>query len=138
MAIAVKKQSWLDFEKWCVLRGLCPAPANPWTLCAYIRVIEKTMTIVALKRHISHIGVMHFEKLRKRPDRDPMVKNMLQSIEEHVEDAKAKKAVPVLFDAEDFLDAASPKPKPKKKPANKADKKRGLSTEPKLVRRKKV
>ncbi len=136
MAIAAKKQSWLDFEKWCVLRGLSPAPANPWTLCAYIRVIEKTKTPVALKRHIGHIGQMHFEKLRKRPDRDPKVKQMLISVEEDADAAKEKKAVPVLFDADDFLDAD--KPKPKKKAVKKPDKKRGLSTEPKLVRRKKI
>ncbi|MDA8637472.1 hypothetical protein N9L49_02510 [Rhodospirillales bacterium] len=136
MAIAAKKQSWLDFEKWCVLRGLSPAPANPWTLCAYIRVIEKTKTPVALKRHIGQIGMMHFEKLRKRPDRDPKVKLMLEIVQEQADAAKENKAVPVLFDADDFLDAD--KPKPKKKPAKKTDKKRGLSTEPKLVRRKKI
>lgn len=136
MAIAAKKQSWLDFEKWCVLRGLSPAPANPWTLCAYIRVIEKTKTPVALKRHIGHIGMMHFEKLRKRPDRDPKVKQMLESVQEQADAAKENKAIPVLFDADDFLDGD--KPKPKKKPVKKTDKKRGLSTAPKLVRRKKI
>lgn len=136
MAIAAKKQSWLDFEKWCVLRGLNPAPANPWTLCAYIRVIEKTKTPVALKRHIGQIGAMHFEKLRKRPDRDPQVKQMLESVQEQADAAKEKKAVPVLFDADDFLDSAPPTRK--KTPAKKSAKKRGLSTEPKLVRRKKV
>ena len=113
MAIAAKKQSWLDFEKWCVLRGLSPAPANPWTLCAYIRVIEKTKTPVALKRHIGQIGMMHFEKLRKRPDRDPKVKLMLEIVQEQADAAKENKAVPVLFDADDFLDADKPKPKKK-------------------------
>lgn len=136
MAIPAKKQSWLDFEKWCVLRGLCPAPANPWTLCAYIRVIEKSMKALTLKRHIGQIGEMHFEKLRKRPDRDPMVKKMLESVQEREDASKSKNKVPVLFDVDDFLEESAPKPK-KAKP-KKADKKRGLSSEPKLVRRKKV
>lgn len=136
MAISTKKQSWLDFEKWCVLRGLSPAPANPWTLCAYIRVVEKSMKALALKRHIGQIGEMHFEKLRKRPDRDPMVKKMLESVQEREDATKSKKKVPVLFDVDDFLDESAPKLK-KTKP-KKADKKRGLSSEPKLVRRKKV
>lgn len=140
MAIAAKKQSWLDFEKWCVLRGLNSAPANPWTLCAYIRVIEKTKTPVALKRHIGHIGVMHFEKIRKRPDRDPMVKKMLETIQERADAAKQEKNVPVLFDADDFIDESIPKPKKAgaRKPTKSSAKKRGLSSEPKLVRRKKI
>lgn len=138
MAIAAKKQSWMDFEKWCVLRGLCSAPANPWTLRAYIRVIEKTKTPVALKRLIGHIGVMHFEKIRKRPDRDPMVKKMLESIQEQADAAKEAKAVPVLFDADDFLDSVPKKKTPPKKTKKATDKKRGLRAEPPLVRRKKV
>ncbi len=136
MAISAKKKSWLDFEKWCVLRGLSPAPANPWTLCAYIRVVEKSMKVLALKRHIGQIGEMHYEKLRKRPDRDPMVKKMLESVQEREDATKAKKKVPVLFDVDDFLEESPPKPK-KAKP-KKAAKKSGLRSEPKLVRRKKV
>lgn len=136
MAISAKKKSWLDFEKWCVLRGLSPAPANPWTLCAYIRVVEKSMKVLALKRHIGQIGEMHYEKLRKRPDRDPMVKKMLESVQEREDATKAKKKVPVLFDVDDFLDESPPK---RKKPkTKKTAKKGGLSSEPKLVRRKKV
>ena len=140
LAISAKKQSWQNFEKWCVLRGLCAAPANPWTLCAYIKVIENTMTPVALKRHITHIGVMHFEKLRKRPDRDPMVKRMLESIQERADTAKEKQAVPVLFDADDFLETTPPKKKAaaKKKPLKAGDKKRSLRADPPLVRRKKI
>lgn len=138
MAISAKKQSWQDFEKWCVLRGLSSAPANPWTLCAYIRVIEKTKTPAALKRHVGQIGEMHFEKIRKRPDRDPMVKKMLESVQEREDALKAKKAVPVLFDADDFLDESPKKKSSTKKVKKTPNKKRGLSTEPKLVRRKKV
>lgn len=136
LAISAKKKSWLDFEKWCVLRGLSPAPANPWTLCAYIRVVEKSMKVLALQRHIGQIGEMHFEKLRKRPDRDPMVKKMLESVREREEATKANKKIPVLFDVDDFLDESSPKPKKAK--AKKAAKKGALSSEPKLVRRKKL
>lgn len=138
MAIAAKKQSWMDFEKWCVLRGLSSAPAHPWTLCAYIRVIEENKTPVALKRLIGHIGVMHFEKIRKRPDRDPMVKKMLEGIQERDDNEKEKKTIPVLFNADDFLDAAPKKKALTKKAKKTTDKKRGLRAEPPLVRRKKV
>lgn len=97
------------------------------------------MTPVALKRHLGHIGQMHFEKLRKRPDRDPMVKQMLVSVEERADAAKAKKTVPVLFDADDFLDATPKKKVPaKKKTKASGTKKKGLRAEPPLVRRKKV
>lgn len=140
LAISAKKQSWQDFEKWCVLRGLSAAPANPWTLCAYIRVVEKTMTPVALKRHVGQIGVMHFEKIRKRPDRDPMVKKMLENIQAQADAEKEKKAVPVLFDADDFLDEnpANKKAPAKKKAKKSPTKKKGLRAEPPLVRRKKI
>lgn len=140
MAISAKKQSWQEFETWCVLRGLSAAPANPWTLAAYIRFIEKNMRLTALKRHVSHIGQMHFDKLRKRPDRDPLVKRTIASVEERVAAEKNRRTVPVLFDADDFLDEKPRQTTPtsRKKIKASSSKKKGLRVEPPLVRRKKV
>jgi len=143
-----KTRSWDAFAAWCDARGLAAAPANPWTLAAYIRAVENAMRYDALKRHVDQIGQMHFEQRRTRPDRDVMVKRLLDAARRREEakkraqeKAKEKPAAPPLFDADDFLAAKTPKtpktPKPRTKPGA-AAKPRALRVTPKLVRRKRV
>ena len=80
MSVPGKEKSWQSFVAWCDARGLCSSPANPWTLAAYIRFVEGSMRLDALRRHIDQIGQMHYEKIRKRPDRHTMVKRTLDSV----------------------------------------------------------
>lgn len=140
MAISIKQQSWQEFETWCALRGLNAAPANPWTLAAYIRFIEKSMRPAALKRHVGHIGQVHFDKLRKRPDRDPLVKRTIESVEARAAENKHRQTVPALFDADDFLEEKPAKSRraARKKAPGAPPEKKGLRAEPPLVRRKKI
>lgn len=142
MAVSGKTRSWEAFNAWCDARGLCAAPANPWTLAVYIRVIEGAMRSDALNRHIEQIGQMHHEKRRTRPDRHAMVQRMLGAVRRREESKKrAKKtppAPPPLFRDADFIEAKQPKPaRPSAKRAT-AAKKGALSATPKLVRRKRV
>ena len=105
----------------------------------YLLFLEKTLRPVAIKRQLGYIGQMHFEKLRKRPDRDPLVKRTLESVQERAEAAKIKDKAPALFEADDFLDASTPKKKPAVRKSKKStEKQKGLRTEPPLVRRKKI
>lgn len=150
MAALGKTRSWEAFSAWCDERGLTPAPANPWTLAAYIRYLEGQMRYDALKRHVEHVGQMHFEKRRTRPDRDVMVQRTLDTVRRREEARKRAKqkppAPPPLFRAEDFLEATAPEAAKKtsaqrrKTAARAADSKksRSLRVTPKLVRRKRV
>ena len=145
MAALGKTRSWEAFSAWCDDRGLAAAPANPWTLAAYIRVLEGSMRFDALKRHIDQIGQMHFEQRRTRPDREPSVQRMLDAVRRREEarkraqeQAKQKPPAPPLFQAEDFLDDKTPK-KPRTRTTGKTKaKSRALRVTPKLVRRKRV
>lgn len=145
MATQGKTRSWDAFNAWCDERGLNAAPANPWTLAAYIRYLEGSMRFDALRRHVDHIGQMHHEKRRTRPDRDTMVQRLLDGVRRR-EDAKKRArekppAPPPLFEAEDFLDTKKPKaskPRTKTKKPAKPTKRGALRATPKLVRRKRV
>lgn len=150
MAALGKTRSWEAFSAWCDERGLTPAPANPWTLAAYIRYLEGQMRYDALRRHVDHVGQMHFEKRRTRPDRDVMVQRILDAVRRREEAKKRAKqkppAPPPLFHAEDFLEEKAPKTakKPRtrgataKKPVSGSKKSKSLRATPKLVRRKRV
>ncbi len=98
------------------------------------------MTLVKLRRHIDQVGQMHYEKLRKRPDRHADVKRTLDGVKARKEALKKKaKSAPPIFRDEDFLEKDAAKPaNGRKKPALKEKPKRALRVKPKLVRRKKV
>ncbi|MEX0694393.1 MAG: hypothetical protein WD075_08125 [Rhodospirillales bacterium] len=137
MNVPGKEKSWLAFVQWCDARGLSSSPANPWTLAAYVRFVEGTMRLDALRRHIDQIGQMHFEKIRKRPDRHTMVKRTLDSVKRR-EDMKKQPPVPPLFRDEDFLDAKTPKSPRVGGPRKPSTAPRALRVRPQLVRRKRV
>ncbi len=130
-------KSWRGFVAWCDERGLCSAPANTWTLQAYIRYLEQSMTVTALRRHIGQIGQMHYEKIRKRPDRHEDVQRMMDGVRARKEANKKKvEIVPPLFRDEDFVAQKAAQSKPES--PNKAVRKTPLRATPKLVRRKRV
>ena len=137
MSVPGKEKSWQSFVAWCDARGLCSSPANPWTLAAYIRFVEGSMRLDALRRHIDQIGQMHYEKIRKRPDRHTMVKRTLDSVKRR-QDIKKKPPAPPLFRDEDFLAAKTPKVPRPREPRKTATSGRALRAKPPLVRRKRV
>lgn len=141
MAALSKTRSWDEFVDWCRHHGVTAAPAHPWTVAAYIRTASAGMRLDALRKHLGHIGSTHYERLRTRPDRDPIVKRTLESLRRERDEAKKPQA-PALFEPEDFTtpkDAAVPKKRRAKPVAPTPEKpKRGLRATPKLVRRKRV
>ena len=138
LAAPGKERSWKAFVDWCEERGLRSAPAHIWTLAAYIRYLEGSMRYDTLCRHIDRIGQMHFEKIRKRPDRDPEIQKVLEGVRRRIDEKKKPPPPPPLFRDEDFLEdrpkSARRVTKPKKEPAPR----RGLRATPKLVSRRRV
>ena len=88
--VSNKEQSWSTFVAWCEAHKLCPAPAHPWTVAAYLRSLEGTMRLDAIRRHLAQVGRMHFEKVRKRPDRHPLVERTLASMRQRSEAASLR------------------------------------------------
>ena len=150
--------AWVAFVSWCQERGVSAMPANPWTLAAYARWYEHQQSGDDIAKAFKTIFRVHGAKSRKRPDRDPLVVGTLSQIEEREKDKKAKEKrkakekTPPLFPDDDILDPTPPAKSKKKKTANKAapsnSKKKakssgkktrpGLSTEPKLVSKRKL
>lgn len=134
-------RSWREFVAWCDERGLRSAPANTWTLSAYIRYLEGEMTITSLRRHIGYIGQMHYEKIRKRPDRHADVQRTLDGVSARKEARKKKtEVIPPLFRDEDFVGQSPEKPAPaaSSPTTKKTTKQKSLRATPKLVRRKRI
>ena len=136
MAAAGKQKSWQDFVEWCARHGLSYAPAHAWTLAAYTLHLEQQMRPDKIRRAVQHIGQMHFEKVRKRPDLHPIVSRTLESIRAR-DDAAKRPKTPPLFRPDDFLADAPKAAKPAKAATPENVAKRGLRVTPKLVRRKK-
>lgn len=156
MAVANKKRednsAWDAFVSWCQERGVSPMPANPWTLAAYARWCEHQLSYSDLAKAFKTIARVHNSKSRKRPDRDPLLVNTLEQIENRAkEKKKPKDNRPPLFPDDDILDpkaAKRGKPSSKAKPAKGKGKGKGkekgkkvrpgLSATPKLVSKRKL
>lgn len=119
MATVGKLRSWDAFSDWCQAHGLASAPAHPWTVAAYLRTVSTGMRLDILRRELGHIGTVHYEKLRTRPDRHPIVKRTLESLRREREEAKKPK-VPALFKPDDFVPTEQPPAKAKSKTKAKA------------------
>lgn len=138
MAAPAKVRSWKAFVEWCEERGLRSAPAHTWTLAAYIRYLEGTMRYDALCRHIERIGQMHFEKIRKRPDRHPEIQNILEGVRRRLDEKKKPPPPPPLFRDEDFLEDPPKAARRRQTTPEATTARRGLRVTPKLVRRRRV
>lgn len=138
MTSAAKIRSWQAFVAWCDARRLCYSPANPWTLAAYVRTLGESKRLDAIRRELDQIGQMHYEKVRRRPDRHATVKRTLDSIRRREALKKLPPPSPPLFRDEDFLAAGTPKPPRGRKPRTADAKRRSLRVKPPLVRRKGV
>ncbi len=113
-----------------------PLPANPWTVAAYARWCEtrhKYNTIIALMKAIAR---EHAVKSRKRPDRDPLVTKVLNTIEERQARRQLEKArQAALFHADDFTMKEPPPPAARKEKKAENPIGRVLRSSPKLVSR---
>ncbi len=140
MAKPTPTDPWDDFVGWCRQQGLQAVPANPWTLAAYIRSCERSMRPTAIQKQIRAISERLFEKTRKRPDRHPTVKRIIERIKESTV-RKPKKTPPELFSGDDFVSEKVPGRSSRAKPdAAKPIKpgKKSLRATPKLVRKRRV
>ena len=142
---APTNKAWEAFVAWCQSRGLKPVPANPWTVAAYARALEPRLQPATIRKQIQDLARIHEEKTRRRLARDPLVQRTLEMIERRAETAVRDSR---LFEDTDFLTPGKAKTsrksqtqtKPAKKPKKPAKKaaRPGLSSQPKLVSRRKL
>lgn len=102
---------WSDFKRWCASKGLKPLPAHPWTIAAYLRVVDRRATgedgARAAKRALDVIAREHVLKTARVPTRHPTVQKTLELIERRTA-VRAQHAA--LFDERDILAETPPDP----------------------------
>lgn len=112
--------TWRAFAAWCRRLALCPLPAHPWTVGAFLRWCEEKPGAVAVPEAIVAIAAVHVRRGYGRPERHVIVRRTLAAL------ARRQSAVPgrilkpgtggtVLFRPEDF--AAIPPSRVRKKAA---------------------
>lgn len=102
------------------------------------------MSLKKLQKHVADIGKAHAEKSKRRPERDPLIAKTFQIMERR---AKARDDQSELFDAESLLtdktaSGAAPtnttRPKSSSKAGKTSARSRVMSTQPKLVRKRRL
>ena len=123
---APPNKAWKAFVAWCQSRGLNPVPANPWTVAAYARFLERNLQPATIRKLIGDLTRVHNQKTRKRLAHHPLVKRTLDIIERR---AEAHKNDGALFDDDYALEVCPPK-----RPSRKSAAKLKTNTKPKPMR----
>jgi hypothetical protein len=128
--MATRAQHWLEFRTWCFRRKLKACPAHPWTIAAYLRLVDRKLGAVDARTALDAISREHVLKSMRTPMRHAIVERTLEMIERrgHVREQHA-----ALFDENEAL-GQTPRPAPRPKKAPKPGR-RVLSTEPRLKSR---
>ena len=132
--------SWRAFAAWCRRLALCPLPAHPWTVGAFLRWCEERPGAVAVADAVVAIAAVHTRRGYGRPERHLIVRRTLAALARQRGGILGRIAGPassggaVLFRAEDFA-ATSLKSRPHKPAATPAGMTRALGHAPKLVAR---
>lgn len=99
-----REAAWQEFVDWCGGRGLAPMPANPWTVAAYIRFLERSTSPTAIQRVLRAIAREHRQKSRKRPERHPTVTRTLRGVEARAKERRQRRSQgPSLFPEEELV-----------------------------------
>lgn len=135
-----QEDTWQTFTDWCQDRGLQAVPAHHWTLAAYARALEGQEKPAEIRKIMVAIAKAHGEKSRNRPDRHPLIERTLKviSTREQSKEQHSKLFDEDLTKAEKPKKTAKPKAAAKKKTAAAPKSGRAMSTEPKLVSRRRL
>lgn len=126
---------WQEFQAWCRGRGLCPLPAHPWTVAAYVRWCEARRALRDIAPTLRAIAARHGGRGRRHPEQSPLVRRTLDIVERRRKKRRTEGAAPRLADLlarPDGDEAAKPAPR---RPQRKAKKPRTLRATPRLVSR---
>ncbi len=131
-----KTRIWSEFKKWCAVRGVKALPAHPWTIAAYLRVVDRRMGGAQAHAALDVISRQHLLKTLRVPTRHAIVVRTMEMIDRR---AEVRDRHAALFDEDEALGHA---PVPASAPQSEAEPepaatpgRRVLSTEPRLKRR---
>ena len=123
-------KAWTEFDAWCRARRLCPLPAHPWTVAAYLRWCERRHRVKTIVARLQAIARYHVLACRPPPHRHPVVTRTLRLIEAK---ARGRLRGAALFRAEDFLDGKQPPARAAEPEPRTPTRRRSLRSSPRLV-----
>jgi hypothetical protein len=91
------RADWREFCAWCEAHEVCPLPAAPETVAAYIAECAGRLRVGSIQRRINAIGEAHRASGHESPTSAGVVKNTLKGIRRTLGTAPRQKA-PTLTD----------------------------------------
>jgi integrase len=97
---------WRDFVAWCESHNLCPLPAPPQVVAAYIAVCAARLKVGSIQRRLNAIAEAHKLVGLESPTSAGMVRNTLKGIRRTLGTAAAQKAAALTADIRAMVAAA--------------------------------
>jgi len=72
--------AWRAFAAWCRRLALCPLPAHPWTVGAFLRWCDERPGAVAVAEAVGVIATVHVRRGYGRPERHLIVRRTLAAL----------------------------------------------------------
>lgn len=76
------RADWIDFCQWCESHRLCPLPANPEAVAAYIAERAQRLKVGSIQRRLNAITEAHKAMALESPTHSPMVRNTIKAYAE--------------------------------------------------------
>src|SRR5579871_4219863 len=97
---------WKDFCTWCGPRELCPLPALPETVAAYIADCAGRLKVGSIQRRLNAIAEAHKAVGLESPTHSAMVANTMKGIRRTKGTAPAQKAAALTDDIRTMVEVA--------------------------------
>ena len=99
------QSDWRAFCAWCELRQLCPVPAIPETVAAFIAECAGRLKVGTIQRRLNAITEAHKAVGLESPTHHPVVVNTMKGIRRTMGTAPAQKAATLIDDIRAMVDA---------------------------------
>ncbi len=99
------QNDWRDFCAWCESHALCPLPASPESVAAYIAECARRLKVGSIQRRLNAIAEAHKAINVDPPTRHATVANTMKGIRRSLGVAPAQKAAALIDDIRVMVDA---------------------------------
>jgi site-specific recombinase XerD len=100
------QSDWRDFYAWCESHGLCPLPASPEGVAAYIAESAGRLKVGSIQRRLNAIAEAHKAVGMESPTHAAIVTNTMKGIRRTKGTAAVQKSAALTADIRAMLDAA--------------------------------
>jgi len=98
------QSDWRGFCQWCEAHGLCPLPALPETVAAFIAECASALKVGSIQRRLNAIAEAHKALGLESPTHSPIVTNTMKGIRRTKGAAPAQKAAALTDDIRAMVD----------------------------------